>query len=174
MFKKKAPSLDHGLTLPYKCSHCSSFGLTLKETPYQTSGEVLVDLIMKVWSKNKALWYFECSKCQLSIEIPENEVSEAIKLSQHAKDYYSGNLKDTEFMKILSSTSSQTVQEIYNRCNSWICDDCENEVPPTFEVCWNCGSECPVPEKLVKIDGSIQLNNFALLGSSYEFKRESE
>lgn len=174
MFKKKSKKIDHGLTLPYKCSNCCSFGLHLKEDSHKSTGNPLVDIAVNIWGKNKALWVFECPSCLLATDIPEVEIDEVIKLNQKAKEYSSGTLGENEFMDILSTTTSSIVQEVYNRSNSWECEKCKNDIPPTFEVCWNCGAECPSPEKLIDIKGSIQLNSFALLGSSYEFKREEE
>ena len=173
MFKKKSKNIDHGMTLPYKCSNCASFGFHLKERPYQGVGN-FVDLLIKFWGKNKPLWSFECSKCFLTTEIPDKEIEDCLKLNQNSKEYHSGKLADKEFMDILLSTTSSVVQEIYNRCNSWECEQCQNEVPPTFEVCWNCGAECPTPEKLIDIQGSIELNSNSLLGSSYEFKKDNK
>jgi len=107
-------------------------------------------------------------------EIPDSEIEECKKLNQNYKEYNSGQLADKEFMDILLSSTSSVVQEIYNRCNSWDCEQCHSEVPATFEVCWNCGAECPTPEKLIDIQGSIQLNSNTLSGSSYEFKKDDK
>lgn len=174
MFKKKGKNTDHGMTLPYKCSNCASFGFNLKEAPYHRNGQFFIHALLSGWGKNRPRWSFECANCYLAIDIPNAEIEECIKLNKNAKEYQSGKLVDKEFMGLLSSSKSTVVQEIYNRCNLWECEKCQNEVPPTFEVCWNCGAECPTPEKLIDIKGTIQLNSFVLTGSSYEFKKEEE
>lgn len=174
MFKKKSDSIDHGLALPYKCSNCSSFGLNLKELPFRGTGYGILNLYLKSKGKTKSNWVYECNECGLQTDLDEDEVPEVIELKNKADELSAGTISDKDFMQILSSSTSNTVQEIYKRSFTWTCDACQNEVPPTFEVCWNCGAECPEPEKLIQTDTQIQINTSCLTGSSYELRKNDE
>ena len=170
MFKKKTNGIDHGSTLPYKCSGCGSFGLNLKEHPKASTGNLISNLALKVWGKDRPLYFFECPSCKLIIEIPDEEAEEVKKLNIKAEEFQEGLISEKEYIDTLLQTDSKTVKQIYERSNSWDCPECSNEVPATFEVCWNCGTECPNPENLAEAEGELKLNTSCVFGSSYTNK----
>lgn len=167
MFKKKSSGIDHGSTLPYKCTVCNSFGFSLKEHHQNGTGDIMIGILIKLWGKDRPLFYFECVSCKLAVEIPDEEAEEVKRLNTKAKEFQEGFISEKEYIDSLLETDSKTVKQIYERSNSWDCPECSNEVPATFEVCWNCGTDCPNPENLTKAEGELKLNTSCVFGSSY-------
>ena len=174
MFKKKNSGIDYGSTIPYKCTVCGQFGYNLKVQSKSNTGDAVINLMLKVWGKNKAFCFLECTNCKLTIDIPESEEKELIFLNSKAKDLQEGKISDKDFIHVLLNSSSTVVKEIYERSHSWVCQGCQNEVPATFEVCWNCGTECHEPENLVKPTGEVKVNTSSIFGSGYNFDSEKK
>ena len=174
LFKKKNTGVDYGSTIPYKCSVCGEFGYNLKVQPRTSSGDMVINLMLRKWGKDKAFCFLECQNCKLTIDIPESEQDELIYLNTRAKELQEGNISDKEFIDHLLNTTSTVVKEIYDRSNSWECQNCQNEVPATFEVCWSCGTECHEPDKLVTPKGEVQINTSSVFGSGYNFVSEDK
>ena len=169
---RKPNELDHGVCLPYKCSSCESSGINLKETSAQ--GGVFNKLAIALSGKKSCLWYFQCNNCGLVNDIPEKEEDFIIELHKKSLSFQNDEITEKEYHEALDQCESKLVKEMYNRAMSWVCKSCENEVPATFEVCWNCGEECHVPEKLIKADGELNINTSSVFGSSYSYDKKGE
>lgn len=161
MLKSKKEGIDHGLTLPYKCASCNSSGLNLKEFINHTP-DMLVKFFYSITGGNNPSFFFQCNNCNLMTFISDDELDDVLEVNKAAKKFYNGEDSKENFLRILSETESKAIKEIFNRGNSWLCNECKNEVPPTFEVCWNCGAECTESEILIPQSGGNYVKGLAI------------
>ena len=169
MFKKQLSSRgkDYGITLLCKCSNCNSQGISFKEYSGKSIGDIFVDILLNFWGKSRSAYYFECPNCHMVWDIPDNEVEEVHRLNSLAKNLNNGSVSENEYLHAFKNSGSKTVKQIYDRSNTWICAQCNSEVPATFEVCWSCGSDCPDPECLTETEGEVKINTSCVFGSRY-------
>lgn len=166
----KPNEIEHGICLPFKCTSCESSGISLKETSAQRG--MFHKLAIALSVKKSCLWYFQCNNCGLVNDIPEEEEDLIIELHKKALSFQNNKIHENEFIQAIDQCQSKLVKELKSRSISWICTSCKNEVPATFEVCWNCGEECHDPEKLIQAEGELNLNTSSVFGSSYSFNKK--
>lgn len=161
MLNSKKEGIDHGLTLPYKCTSCNSSGLNLKEYVNHTP-DFLVKFFYLITGGNRPSFFFQYNNCNLMTFLSDDEVDDVLKVNKAAQKFYSGEYSKEYFLEVLSATDSKTIKEIHDRGNSWYCSECKNEVPPTFEVCWNCGAECTDSEILIPQSGGKYVKGLSI------------
>ena len=169
MFKKlnknqEQASTDFGNIIPFKCSHCKESSLHLFESSHIPMPG-LFSLFSNINKERAPLWFVKCKSCGLESEAQEEDTPFLLSIIEEAERLKAGEIKPEEYYTLFWETESKFIKELYLRTLAWSCSECDNDdIPMTFETCWNCGAECPEPEKILNIDGNISFDESPVFG----------
>ena len=125
---------EHGSIGPYECPKCDKQKIQLTES---RSGFGLFAMLGIGTS-----WALGCD-CGYRLEVPASQVMDARGRVDMMDAYTSGRLEQEDAMKRFSMTHFPTLTELEEHGRKWTCSGCKEEVPMTFETCWQCGTDCP-------------------------------
>ena len=163
---------DYGVLLPFKCTVCDWKGSNLVKLHDKTISSYLKLLMRLALMTKPKNWIFYCEQCELQTDIPEQEVEMVLGLHKQYEQLERGELELESYLTELLKNDSKTIQDLYSRSRAWDCPECETKVPPTFETCWNCGTDCPEPSLLIAFDEQLDISSDPLFGTVYKGSKQ--
>jgi hypothetical protein len=88
-----------------------------------------------------------CGTCNFEKLLSDRDAKKLSHLATRYRQFTAGEISPTVFDQDLAAANLRAIEEIQKESLVWICPKCQEENPPTFDSCWNCGGESPAPTR---------------------------
>ncbi len=84
-------------------------------------------------------WQLRCPDCGYTAALSENDCRHLDQLISVSKHLEQDEARTDEVGKLVKGLDLDVMKHIGTMAAEWTCPTCKEEVPVTFETCWNCG-----------------------------------
>ncbi len=86
-------------------------------------------------------WMLQCSQCGYSVDVESDEINDVRMLNAKARDYENGKIPVEDFKSLLADSRLACLAPFSEYSDRYDCASCGEDVPRSFECCWNCGHQ---------------------------------
>lgn len=86
----------------------------------------------------KPEYLLACSRCGYGKHLNRGERMLLMDIAEGYSALLAGKLSAAAFDDLVATSALEPIAEIHEEANMWHCPECEAEIPPSMDTCWQC------------------------------------